>query len=187
MRSEAQCVMRLGIGKNKNIRHPDYTTAVNKSEQDHKCSSEDRMKGQDKEKVDIFEHTRNVQSSWLLGDTGTLGQCNSPSTLKINPVSSWCRLGDAETNVGSSRGGRGGEGGGHQNNLLCPLSKSKSNFLPSTVKDVGWKEARLAYDHQFEQAGPSGWMGEWAWSTKRGILQRSIQLPTLCWPPFHTF
>ena len=55
--------MQLEIGKNKNIRHPDYTTAVNKSEQDRKCSSEDRMKGQDKEKVDIFEHTRNVQSS----------------------------------------------------------------------------------------------------------------------------
>ena len=60
---EALCVMQLEIGKNKNIRHPDYTTAVNKSEQDRKCSSEDRMKGQDKEKVDIFEHTRNVQSS----------------------------------------------------------------------------------------------------------------------------
>ena len=37
-----QCVIRLGIGKNKNIRHlADDTTAVNKSEQDYECSSED--------------------------------------------------------------------------------------------------------------------------------------------------
>ena len=42
LHSEAQCVIRLEIGKNKNIRQPDNTTAVNKSEQDHKCSSEEK-------------------------------------------------------------------------------------------------------------------------------------------------
>ena len=43
LHSEAQCVIRLGIGKNKNIRQPDNTTAVNKSEQNKIiCSSEEK-------------------------------------------------------------------------------------------------------------------------------------------------
>ena len=42
---EALCVMQLEIGKNKNIRHPDYTTAVNKSEQDYKSNFLVREKG----------------------------------------------------------------------------------------------------------------------------------------------
>ena len=37
--------MQLEIGKNKNIRHPDYTTAVNKSEQDYKSNFLVREKG----------------------------------------------------------------------------------------------------------------------------------------------
>ena len=42
---EALCVMQLEIGKNKNIRHPDNTTTVNKSEQDYKSNYLVREKG----------------------------------------------------------------------------------------------------------------------------------------------
>ena len=64
LHSEAQCVIRLGIGKNKNIRQPDNTTAVNKSEQNKIiCSSEEEM-------VDL-DSSDNLKSaiSWIIGIT----------------------------------------------------------------------------------------------------------------------